>query len=177
MKKLMKRGLALALAVISVLTLMTACGGGEEQSGEQGSTAKKYINVSTTAPQTTCNPYTSQAATDNTVVGYVTDGLYGIIPDEVTKKGARVPIYAAAEPVDVNGDGTMFSLNGLAQIPYTGQVNFFMNNNVQKLYDAAAARMEEMKAAGISMGQLRFSIGVESAEDIIAELEAALAKV
>ena len=36
---------------------------------------------------------------------------------------------------------------------------------------------EEMKAAGISMGQLRFSIGVEDADDIIAELSAALEKI
>jgi cystathionine beta-lyase/cystathionine gamma-synthase len=34
-----------------------------------------------------------------------------------------------------------------------------------------------MKAAGISMGQLRFSIGLEDAEDIIAELDEALEKV
>ena len=32
-------------------------------------------------------------------------------------------------------------------------------------------------AAGISMGQLRFSIGLEDAEDIIAELDEALEKV
>jgi len=36
---------------------------------------------------------------------------------------------------------------------------------------------EEMKAAGISMGQLRFSIGLEEAEDIIEELDKALAQV
>lgn len=36
---------------------------------------------------------------------------------------------------------------------------------------------EEMDAAGISMGQLRFSIGLEDAEDIIAELDKALAQV
>ena len=34
-----------------------------------------------------------------------------------------------------------------------------------------------MKAAGSSMGQLRFSIGLEDAEDIIAELDEALEKV
>lgn len=36
---------------------------------------------------------------------------------------------------------------------------------------------EDMKAAGISMGQLRFSIGLEDPDDIIAELDAALKKV
>ena len=36
---------------------------------------------------------------------------------------------------------------------------------------------EEMDAAGISMGQLRFSIGLENAEDIIAEFEKALESV
>lgn len=36
---------------------------------------------------------------------------------------------------------------------------------------------EDMKAAGISMGQLRFSIGLEDADDIIAELDEALGKV
>lgn len=34
-----------------------------------------------------------------------------------------------------------------------------------------------MDAAGISMGQLRFSIGLENAEDIIAEFEKALESV
>lgn len=111
MKKLFRRSLALVLALVSVLGLLTACGGGEEQQAGEQTATKKYINVSTTAPQTTCNPYTSQAATDNTVVGYVTDCLYGIIPDEVTKKGARVPIYATAEPVDVNGDGTVWQMD------------------------------------------------------------------
>lgn len=36
---------------------------------------------------------------------------------------------------------------------------------------------EDMKAAGISMGQLRFSIGLEDPDDIIAELDEALKKV
>ena len=36
---------------------------------------------------------------------------------------------------------------------------------------------EEMKAVGISMGQLRFSIGLENADDIIAEFDRALAKI
>jgi len=36
---------------------------------------------------------------------------------------------------------------------------------------------EDMKAAGISMGQLRFSIGIEDPDDIIAELDEALAEV
>ena len=36
---------------------------------------------------------------------------------------------------------------------------------------------EDMAAAGISMGQLRFSIGIEDADDIIAELAEALEKV
>ena len=36
---------------------------------------------------------------------------------------------------------------------------------------------EDMEAAGISMGQLRFSIGIEDADDIIAELAEALDKI
>lgn len=36
---------------------------------------------------------------------------------------------------------------------------------------------QELQAAGIPMGQLRFSIGLEAAEDIIAELDAALKQV
>lgn len=109
MKKYFKRGLALVLTIVSVLGLMTGCG--EDSKSGQGETTAKYINISTTAPQTTCNPYTSQAATDNTVVGYMANGLYGIIPDPETRKGVRVPIYAAAEPVDVNGDGTVWQMD------------------------------------------------------------------
>lgn len=36
---------------------------------------------------------------------------------------------------------------------------------------------EEMEKVGISMGQLRFSIGLEDIDDIIGEFERALAKV
>ena len=36
---------------------------------------------------------------------------------------------------------------------------------------------EELKAAGITFGQLRFSIGLEDAGDIIAELNAALERI
>ncbi len=109
MKKNMRKYVSLLLAFVMLLGLMTACGDQEEV--EQGGAVEKYINVSTTAPQTTCNPLTAQAATDNTVVGYVCDGLYGIIPDAETKKGARVPIYAAADPVDVSGDGTVYQID------------------------------------------------------------------
>ena len=40
-----------------------------------------------------------------------------------------------------------------------------------------AYNAEELKAAGISMGTIRFSIGLEDPDDIIAEFEAALAQV
>jgi len=39
-----------------------------------------------------------------------------------------------------------------------------------------AYSVEEMEASGISMGQLRFSVGLEDADDIISELSAALEK-
>lgn len=75
--------------------------------------------------------------------------------------GIRVGMVCYTYGYSVNGDGTMFSLNGLAQIPYTGQVNFFMNNNVQKLYDAAEARMAEMTAAGAEATIFYIHWGVE----------------
>jgi methionine-gamma-lyase len=36
---------------------------------------------------------------------------------------------------------------------------------------------EELAAAGITLGQLRLSVGLEQAEDIISELDEALAKI
>ena len=75
--------------------------------------------------------------------------------------GIKVGMVCYTYGYSVNGDWTKFSLNGLAQIPYTGQVNFFMNNNTQKLYDAAQQHMEEMREAGAEATVFYIHWGVE----------------
>ena len=77
--------------------------------------------------------------------------------------------------VDVNGikigmvcytyaysnNGNTFSLNGLAPIKDEGQVNFFMNNNLDKLYEAAEQHMADMKAEGAEATMFFIHWGVE----------------
>jgi len=58
-------------------------------------------------------------------------------------------------------DGTKFSLNGLTPIPDTGTVNFFMNNNPDKLYAAAEQHMADMKAAGAEATMMFIHWGIE----------------
>lgn len=106
MKKSVKKVLALLLTLCTVFSL-AACG--EGQGGEQPA-AKKYINYSVTSQQNHCNPLTATATVDCDFADYLTSGLYGTIADPATKKGVRVPMYAAAEPVDVSGDGTVWQI-------------------------------------------------------------------
>ena len=75
--------------------------------------------------------------------------------------GIKVGMVCYTYGFSVSGDGSKFSLNGLAQIPYTGQVNFFMNNNTAKLYEAAQQRMDEMTAAGAEATIMFIHWGVE----------------
>ncbi len=105
----MKRTISLLLSLVMLLGLMTACGGGEETGGEQAA-EKKYIRLSATSQQTTCNPFTAGSSVDTTFTGYISSGLYGVVPDPETKKGARIPVFADGLPVDVNGDGLVWQL-------------------------------------------------------------------
>ena len=105
----MKRALSLLLALVMSLGLLTACGG-EEAGGEQASAEKKYIRLSATSQQTTCNPFTAGSSVDTSFTGYISSGLYGVIPDPETKKGARIPVFADGLPIDVNGDGMVWQL-------------------------------------------------------------------
>lgn len=75
--------------------------------------------------------------------------------------GIKVGMVCYTYGYSVNGDWSKFSLNGLAQIPYTGQVNFFMNNDTQRLYDAAQQRMEEMRDAGAEATIFYIHWGIE----------------
>ena len=79
------------------------------------------------------------------------------------------------EVVDVNGikigmvcytyaysyNGSAFSLNGLAPIKDEGQVNFFMNNNPDALYEKAEQHMADMKAEGAEATMFFIHWGVE----------------
>lgn len=79
------------------------------------------------------------------------------------------------EVVDINGikvgmvcftyayshNGDTFSLNGLAPIKDEGQVNFFMNNNLDKLYTEAEQHMADMKADGAEATIMFIHWGVE----------------
>lgn len=106
----MKRTLSAILALVMMFGLLTACGGGETQQGGEQAAEKKYIRLSATSQQTTCNPFTAGSSVDTTFTGYISSGLYGVIPDPVTKKGARIPVFADGLPVDVSGDGTVWQI-------------------------------------------------------------------
>lgn len=75
--------------------------------------------------------------------------------------GIKVGMVCYTYGYSVNGDGTMFSLNGLAQIPDRGQVNYFMNNNLDKLYNAAEQHIADMKAEGAEATMMFIHWGVE----------------
>ena len=47
-----------------------------------------------------------------------------------------------------SGDGNRFSLNGLTPVKDVGQMNYFTNNNPDKLYNEAEQIMADMKANG-----------------------------
>ena len=67
---------------------------------------------------------------------------YSIVDVNGIKIGMVCYTYAYSD------NGTSFSLNGLAPIKDVGQVNFFMNNNLDKLYTAAEQHMTDMLAEG-----------------------------
>lgn len=58
-------------------------------------------------------------------------------------------------------DGQKFSLNGLAPIDDVGAVNFFMNDNLDKLYTEAQQHMDSMKAEGADVTMFFIHWGVE----------------
>lgn len=78
--------------------------------------------------------------------------------------------------VDVNGikigmvcftwayssDGTSFSLNGMAPIKYTGQINYFLNSDPDKLYTEAGKILEQMKAEGAEATMMFIHWGTEN---------------
>ncbi len=89
-----------------------------------------------------------------------------------TQLNDEEPKYAV---VDINGikvgmvcytyaysyDGAKFSLNGLAPIKDQGQVNFFMNNNLEKLYSEVEAIKAAMDAEGAEATMMFIHWGVE----------------
>ena len=60
-----------------------------------------------------------------------------------------------------SGNGSTFSLNGLTPVKDEGQMNYFTNNNPDKLYKEAQAAMEQMKAAGAEATMLFIHWGQE----------------
>ncbi|MGM9604136.1 MAG: CapA family protein, partial [Faecousia sp.] len=60
-----------------------------------------------------------------------------------------------------SGDGTKFSLNGLAAVPDEGQMNYFVNSNPDKLYREAEQIMAQMKAQGAEATMMFIHWGVE----------------
>ena len=60
-----------------------------------------------------------------------------------------------------SGDGTKFSLNGLAAVQDEGQMNYFVNSNPDKLYNEAEQIMAEMKANGAEATMMFIHWGVE----------------
>lgn len=60
-----------------------------------------------------------------------------------------------------SGNGSTFSLNGLTPVKDEGQMNYFTNNNPDKLYTEAQAAMEQMKAAGAEATMLFIHWGQE----------------
>ena len=60
-----------------------------------------------------------------------------------------------------SGNGSTFSLNGLNPVKDEGQMNYFTNNNPDKLYKEAQTAMEQMKAAGAEATMLFIHWGQE----------------
>ena len=60
-----------------------------------------------------------------------------------------------------SGDGTKFSLNGLAAVQDEGQMNYFVNSNPDKLYREAEQIMAKMKANGAEATMMFIHWGVE----------------
>lgn len=58
-------------------------------------------------------------------------------------------------------DGTNFSLNGLMPIKDVGTVNFFMNNNLNKLYTETEAILTAMKEEGAEVTMMFIHWGIE----------------
>lgn len=89
-----------------------------------------------------------------------------------TQLNDEEPKYAV---VDVNGirigmvcytygysaSNGSFSLNGLAPIKDVGQVNYFMNNNLDKLYTQVQQQMDAMKAEGAEATMMFIHWGTE----------------
>ena len=77
----------------------------------------------------------------------------------VDVNGIKIGMVCYTYAYSHNGD--KFSLNGLAPIPDVGTVNFFMNNNLPKLYSEAEAIMADMKANGAEATMMFIHWGIE----------------
>lgn len=60
-----------------------------------------------------------------------------------------------------SGDGSSFSLNGLSPVKDEGQMNYFTNNNPEKLYAEAEQIFAEMEANGAEATMMFIHWGVE----------------
>lgn len=114
-------------------------------------------------------------AADTTAVG-ITRTVEKVREAGLTALGTQLndeePKYAV---VDINGirigmvcytygysaSNGSFSLNGLAPIKDVGQVNYFMNNNLDKLYTQVQQQMDAMKAEGAEATMMFIHWGTE----------------
>ncbi len=67
-------------------------------------------------------------------------------------------------------------LKKTADIAHKHGLLFYVDNTFAKTSHRAYTK-EQLDEAGITYGQLRFSVGLEDADDIIAEIDAALEKI
>ena len=96
MKKTLKKVLCLALAAVMTLSLAACTGPTEPQDN-----ATYTYNTALTVFPTNWNPHTYQTATDNEILGYISEGFYTFDYNE-TKDGYKVvPQMATGDPVDV----------------------------------------------------------------------------
>jgi len=56
------------------------------------------------------NPLLATIEADTDLAGYITSGLYGYIPKDDGSGSVLVPMFAASEPTDVKGDGTVWQI-------------------------------------------------------------------
>ena len=109
----MKRGISVLLTLCVLLGSLTACSStpGTGQSGSSSESQEpKILHAVANAGATIANPLLATVESDTDLAGYITSGLYGYIPNEDGKGSILVPMLAESEPVDVNGDGTVWQI-------------------------------------------------------------------
>ncbi|MBE6962722.1 MAG: hypothetical protein E7445_09770 [Ruminococcaceae bacterium] len=68
----------------------------------------KILKLAVDDSASNAHPIISSTGSDGGIQGKICEQLYGTIP--VNGKGSLVPVLAAGDPVDVNGDGTVWNI-------------------------------------------------------------------